>query len=324
MNGARLILMRTTIRELEQPFEPLAGPVYLLLVAQLVAGCVLVNALGFTVAPEVWWAAITWPIMPLGGMMMRRLGWRRSATAMECFGLTCGQAWASFLVLTPVAAISGPFADAMLAATDRALGFDFIAYAATMRPYLGLLAYSYKSYHWQPLLIIAFLSWTGRTARCWHFITAGAVALVITTVVFPLFPAEGPFVYYAVSEYGPLKAPWQFGPVLHALKDGERYLDYTLTTGLVSLPSYHAAAACIFVWATWPTFLRWLLIPLNVLLLLGTFVIGSHYLIDIIAGMAVAAIAITVVQIQAGRRAGVTAAHVLEPPTCPPPNVAGS
>lgn len=242
---------------------------------------------------------------------MRRLGWSRSATALECFGLTCGQAWASFLVLTPLAAISAPFADEFLDAADKMFGFDFLAYAYAMKPNLGLLAFAYKSYHWQPLLIIGILCWTGRTAMCWKFITAGAVALAITTIIFPFFPAEGPFVYYGVKEFGPLRAPWQFGPVLHALKDGARYLDYSLMTGLVSLPSYHAAAACIFVWATRGTVLRWLLLPLNVMLLLATFVIGSHYLIDIIAGMAVGimAIAVTHKLVQPGPSANVTAAH---------------
>lgn len=280
-------------RELQRPFEPLSRPFYVLFTAQLVAGFVLITSLGFTIAPQVWWAGISWPAMLLGGLMMRRLGWLRPATAMECFALICGQAWASFLVLTPLAAISAPFVDPMLDSADKALGFDFLAYAEAVKPYLYPLALAYKSFHWQPLLIIGFLSWTGRTAMCWKFITAGAVALAITTIIFPFFPAEGPFVYYGVKEFGPLRAPWQFGPVLHALKDGARYLDYSLMTGLVSLPSYHAAAACIFVWATRETLLRWLLLPLNVMLLLATFVIGSHYLIDIIAGIAVAAVAIT-------------------------------
>ena len=232
--------------------------------------------------------------MLAGGMMMRRLGWSRVATAVECFGIASGLAWSSFLVLTPLASISAPFADPLLDRADRALGFDFILYAEAVRPWIAILAHSYKSYNWQPVLIVVFLCWTGRTTRCWKFITAGALALVVTAMIFPFFPAEGPFVYYGIPEYGPVRAPWQFGPILQSLKDGVRHLDYTLKTGLVSIPSYHTAAACIFVWATWPTMLRWGLVPLNILLLLGTFVIGSHYLIDILAGAVVAILVIIV------------------------------
>ncbi|MEO5706667.1 MAG: phosphatase PAP2 family protein [Alteraurantiacibacter sp.] len=219
----------------------------------------------------------------------------RSAAAIECLGITYGVAWGSFLVLIPLTAISAQFADLLLDQADRLLGFDFVAYADLARPFINILRHSYASYHWQPLLIIGFLCFTDRTARCWGFVTAGTMALAITCVIYPLFPAEGPFVYYGIREYGPILAPWQFGPVLHAIKDGARLIDYSLMTGLVSLPSYHAAAACIFVWSTWPTILRWVLVPLNILLLLATIVIGSHYLVDVIAGIAVgiASIAIT-------------------------------
>jgi membrane-associated phospholipid phosphatase len=296
MNSLRLHFERQLQKQLSNPFERLSAVAYALLAAEFVVGFFLVAVLGFTVAPVVWTAAYGWPPMLAGALMMRRLGWTRVATAVECFGLTYAMAWGSFLVLIPLAAISAPFADPALHWADQAIAFDFLGYARMMRPYVHILGHSYQSYHWQPLLIIGVLAWTGRTERCWAFVTSGAVALAITMAIFPFFPAEGPFVYYGLKEYGPVVAPWQFGPVLQALKDGARHIDYSLMTGLVSLPSYHAAAACIFVWATWPTVLRWVLVPLNTLLLLGTIVIGSHYLVDVIAGVAVAigSIAITV------------------------------
>lgn len=64
-------------------------------------------------------------------------------------------------------------------------------------------------------------------------------------------------------------------------------------TGLVSMPSFHAAAAVILGWVS--LYLGWLRIPLvllNVAMLLSTIISGSHYLVDLIAGAALAVMAI--------------------------------
>jgi membrane-associated phospholipid phosphatase len=79
-----------------------------------------------------------------------------------------------------------------------------------------------------------------------------------------------------------------------ALKQGYRVVDHSSFTGLITFPSYHAAAAVIFSWALWPTRLRWPLLVVNVLMTASAIIVGSHYLIDIIAGCVVAAIAISV------------------------------
>ena len=66
--------------------------------------------------------------------------------------------------------------------------------------------------------------------------------------------------------------------------------------GLITFPSYHASAACIFVWATWRVrTLRYSVAALNTLIVISVPNQGSHYLVDVIAGVLLACAGITVV-----------------------------
>jgi membrane-associated phospholipid phosphatase len=79
-----------------------------------------------------------------------------------------------------------------------------------------------------------------------------------------------------------------------------RHLDLFGLGGIVTFPSFHAASAVLYAWALWPV--RWMR-PIVVLaftaMLAATPINGGHYLIDIIAGTAIAILAIA-----AARRAG--------------------
>ena len=84
-------------------------------------------------------------------------------------------------------------------------------------------------------------------------------------------------------------------------RDGAlRHLDLLGLGGIVTFPSFHAASAVLYAWALWPV--RWMR-PIVVLaftaMLAATPINGGHYLIDIIAGIAIAVLAIV-----AARRVG--------------------
>ncbi len=59
--------------------------------------------------------------------------------------------------------------------------------------------------------------------------------------------------------------------------------------GVLTFPSFLAASGILYMWAFWP--LRWvraLVIPWNVLMIVATPLGGGHYLADVLAGIAVA------------------------------------
>jgi membrane-associated phospholipid phosphatase len=81
---------------------------------------------------------------------------------------------------------------------------------------------------------------------------------------------------------------------LPLIRDGSlRVLDLPELGGIVTFPSFHAAAAAIYVWALWPVrFARWLGLLSNSAMLVATPIGGGHFLADVIAGIAVVVLSI--------------------------------
>jgi membrane-associated phospholipid phosphatase len=79
-----------------------------------------------------------------------------------------------------------------------------------------------------------------------------------------------------------------------ALREGSlRHLELFELAGIVSFPSFHAASAVLYLWALWPVRgLGTASAVLNVLMLISTPVIGAHYVIDVIGGIALAVVSI--------------------------------
>lgn len=286
--------MATNVAEFRLTFpmvEPLALPAYAVLALGILASAVLVPVAGFAIVPTVWPILLLWPFVAVCGMLLRRIGHAKLAAAMEATALVYGQGLAFLLALFPLTALGAPLADQRLAAIDQSLGFNWTAYAWAISPFIDPLVIAYKSFNWQPLLIVLALAFTQRDERLWRFVTAGALSLLIAVAVYPLAPALGAFVHHGLTGY-PMKGdgPRAFGQVIEAIRGGDHVIRPVMFTGFVSFPSYHAAAALLFVWAAWP--MRWLrvvLIPLNIALVAGAVVVGGHYFIDIIAGLIVGA-----------------------------------
>jgi membrane-associated phospholipid phosphatase len=74
------------------------------------------------------------------------------------------------------------------------------------------------------------------------------------------------------------------------LRDGSfRLLVAVGSEGIITFPSVHAALAIIVIAALWPIpALRFVAIAINLLMLLATPIDGSHYFVDIAAGVALA------------------------------------
>lgn len=80
------------------------------------------------------------------------------------------------------------------------------------------------------------------------------------------------------------------------LRDGYNVIDGTVAGSLVSFPSYHAAVAALTIWALWPLgLLRVPIILLNLGLLLGALIFGTHHFIDLIAGTVLAVTSVLIV-----------------------------
>jgi hypothetical protein len=208
-------------------------------------------------------------------------------------------------LMTPLtyiaAAIDLPLQDANLAALDRALGLDWRAYLAFFndRPWLiGYFALGYALIAWPVFGVPVLLGATRRFGRLQQFTFAFALTLVATTIVSTLVPALGAYQQLGLSpsDYAHITP----GGYLDQLRDFPRVRDGSLRAleivhlvGIITFPSFHAAACVLYLWALWAVWwMRPIMVLTNGLMLLATPIGGGHYFVDVFAGMGVAVLAI--------------------------------
>jgi hypothetical protein len=209
----------------------------------------------------------------------------------------------SFMLIGPpgqyaMIALQRPLIDPVLASADNLMGIDVGRIAAWTRqspPWFQLLLLrAYLSFGVQlflPLLLIGF-GYRRRThlwEYVWHFYFCSIGVLLMLA----LWPAEGPFLYYG----GRLQPVFEFGRYaehFRGIYTGTLRVVPMDMEGLVSLPSFHAAAAIMVTWAfRFSRFWLSILVPLNALLLSATIMSGAHYAADLIATGALFAASVT-------------------------------
>jgi hypothetical protein len=237
------------------------------------------------------------------GLCLRGRGFDRLATIVETAGVFMAGCVGVTLLSFVLGTSGRPFVDAALAAIDRAMipNFDW---RGTMvwfshRPTLMTAANTvYESIGWQPLALFAVLGLAGRQRRIWTILLAWNVTLLITCAVFAVFPGVGPYPHFELASAAvPAMrdpTPWHSVTVLTGLRDGTmHHIGFADFDGLVTFPSFHAAAAVILAWGAWSIrAIRWPAALLNGAMLVSAISVGGHYVIDIVAGCIVAGIGI--------------------------------
>ncbi|MDG2535602.1 phosphatase PAP2 family protein [Sphingomonas sp. HITSZ_GF] len=218
----------------------------------------------------------------------------RLAELAECWGLLTLISTMGALASYGVARFTTGETDAALAAMDHAIGFDWVAayrfFAA--RPLLARTSeYIYLSIFVTPVAVLAGLTLSGRADRARGFIAAFGLALAVSVTIFYFWPARAALTYHLGNGYPYLPANGiSHIAAIAQLRAGTlQVIDLALLSGLITFPSFHAVAAILFIWAAWPLrWLRWPCLALNLAMLAVTPVQGTHYLIDVIGGIALA------------------------------------
>lgn len=239
--------------------------------------------------------ALSATLLLLGGNLLvyrRMRGGERAydlARSVAIFiALGTGFTLLSYLGLT----LHAPLADRWLAQADAALGFDWTAWYRFVRAhklFSSLLLFAYRSLGPQLAITLFALPLSGMAARNREFLTATALALLSAVLISALLPAESAWVWHR-SEEEIAPGPWKD---FLAMRDGRlTLLDLQQLRGLVTFPSFHAAMAVVLAWVARGTRFAWLSAALNLLMLASTPTEGGHYLVDALAGAAIAAAAI--------------------------------
>lgn len=196
---------------------------------------------------------------------------------------------------------SMPLADALFAEADRRLGFDWPAMIAFLnaRPLLARLAYEvYGSIVLQAGLCLVVLVATGQHARLTLVLIAFMIGGAVTSVVAGLLPAHGAYAFHGLTPADHSAFPVSVDAGQAAIVDSLRQWRFPLfgtgtAEGIISFPSFHATLAVLFAWGLAATrWLRWPMLALNLAMLAATPAQGAHYLVDVIAGVAVGVFAV--------------------------------
>jgi hypothetical protein len=206
-------------------------------------------------------------------------------------------AGAVFTYLT--AALNMPLQDAALFRIDAALGFDWFGWSRWLTAHPALrtaLELVYQTFVPQIIGSVLYFAHLHRSDRNRELLWAGMISLIVTAALAGAMPALGPFVP---------GAPPSWTVALIAVRDGavSRFVFGDLQ-GVIAMPSFHAVVAIVLIYAHrglarsfYP------IVALNLLMLLSAPSQGHHFLIDVIAGVAVAVLTISLLR-QVKKRAG--------------------
>lgn len=230
--------------------------------------------------------------------------WRRGYPRLAFAFVSSAQLELSCLLAIPLSYVAAsanlPLQDAAFARFDRWLGLDWQGYYDFVSARPALVPYFYIAYAMISLPTFGvpiLLGLTGNFARLQRFTLACILTAVVTILASALLPAIGTFQEYGIPADTPtFTASGYLVQVdeIPAVRNGSlRVLSFETLTGIVTFPSFHAAAAVLALWACWGV---WWMRPFALMayggMLLATPLVGGHYFADVFAGCGVAVLAI--------------------------------
>jgi hypothetical protein len=240
------------------------------------------------------WRDVAYIILFMWALGM--LGSMRGISKLADIG-HCMAMWVAFLAVNIVftylwATLPMPLHDVAFARINSALGFNWSAWFLWIvaRPWpRTILSAAYDSLLFQILGSVSYLSLTDRPDRNRELLWTVMLSAPCSAVISGLLPAIGPFIPGALP---------RFSIALLALRSGTlSHIDVTQLKGIVTLPSFHTTMAILFTYAHRPPSRSFIpVLILNVVMLISVPFAGHHYLIDMLAGAALAAISIAIVR----------------------------
>lgn len=241
----------------------------------------------------VRWSNLFLPAVAILAIIATRLvASRRASLVTEYFLLTV-VATAVFGVVSYLSMTTGrPLADNSLMAADRAIGFDWNASYQWLTHHARVatvLQFAYNSLVYQGLYFGVLFGIMGKRRELEEMFWFVLVAGIITSAGAALFPALGPFKTYGVRS--------EFLPVMEQLRAGNLHFALGKLTGVVSFPSFHTTMAILYMYGfSRAGAIGWVAAILNLVMLPAIPFFGGHYLVDMFAGGAVAALSLGIVK----------------------------
>ena len=193
-----------------------------------------------------------------------------------------------------------PLWDGTFTTWDQGLGYGWRGYFDAVLAVPGLHLLMRLAYIATLPMVVAtilVLAATGRRRRLFAFNLALILTTLVTIAVSGLMPALNAYNHAGLSpaDHAGIDLPATTRHIAHllALRDGSlRTLALDTAEGIITFPSLHTGLGILMIAALWPVRgLRIVALASNALMIAGTPVEGSHYLVDVLAGAAISAAA---------------------------------
>ncbi len=150
-----------------------------------------------------------------------------------------------------------------------------------------LLESAYHLVFAELFLVVLVRLWSGRDAS--GFLRAVFLAYFAGLIVFAVYPAVGPCIYYPETfrpEFQPTATHYLMRKMATEFAAATAKMPVNGLAYFVAIPSLHAALATLcqcFLGGT--GFLFWTFLPINVAVVLSTVLLGYHYIVDVPVGV---------------------------------------
>jgi len=220
--------------------------------------------------------------------------WRRKwfRTSLDLLS-TAAWVLAVWILIGPLVQIAArspaPLVDATLARIDsRTMQTVTVVRWLHDFPLLSIASQAAYKALWPLAIIALFLPiLCGHARDVRHYLVATSISILLTLGLFALWPAIGP---WTIEAFRPGKMQAQIGSYLSSLKS-QAVPDGPELAGIVAFPSFHVILAILSTRALWGIGkLRPFCAALCVAICISTVATGWHYVIDVFAGIAVAAV----------------------------------
>ncbi len=241
----------------------------------------------------------------LSALVLFFFGRRSIAMLCECTAFVLAFITPVFLSTFLAISMGAPLADAWLIGADEALGFDWVAYIHAIDQHAWLIefyTFVYGTFYllilFVPLLLVVYRE----VGRAYGFIFGFGFLCFVSSLISIWFPSMGAFHSHGVRAedlqhmvpvvgYGFLE---QFG-IAYGGNLTEISVDNI--SGILTFPSVHAGVAFWVIWSARALpLIGWPIGLLSFSMAISAISHGSHYLVDILAGLGVACLTAMVVQ----------------------------
>lgn len=200
---------------------------------------------------------------------------------------------------------AAPLWDETFVRWDKAIGFDWMAAMRLIdssKIAVAVLFIAYVSLIPQIILVVCALGFLQKLEELRTVMLAAMLCGSVCIFISAFMPAVAYPIHYAITpDTFENVTPWagfiKLGDFM-SLRDGTiARFDFASMQGLITFPSYHAGLSAVTFWGFYQARANWLRIPamtLAFLTIVSTPINGGHYLVDVLAGVAISILSLFV------------------------------